>query len=69
MPVRGDANCDGVVNNFDIDAFVLAVSSGQAAWEGVYGCGYLCANDLDGDGAVTNFDIDPFVACLQGNCP
>ena len=69
VTVPGDANCDGAVNNFDIDAFVLAVSSGQAAWEAAYDCDYLCANDLDGDGVVTNFDIDPFVQCLQGNCP
>jgi hypothetical protein len=63
--VRGDANCDGVVNNFDIDPFVLAISSGQAAWEAAYSCDFLCACDADGDGVVNNFDIDPFVALLN----
>lgn len=64
----GDANCDGLVNNFDIDAFVLALTSGQAAWESMYGdeCDFLCVNDVDGNGMVNNFDIDPFVAILTG---
>lgn len=68
--VRADANCDGLVNNFDINAFVLALSGGQAQWESQFACNYLCANDINGDGAVNNFDIDPFVACIAGGgCP
>ncbi|MGE0480704.1 MAG: hypothetical protein AB7Q17_09555 [Phycisphaerae bacterium] len=62
----GDANCDGLVNNFDIDAFVLALTGGQTAWEAAFSCNYLCANDANGDGVVNNFDIDPFVAILAG---
>ena len=62
----GDANCDGSTNNFDIDAFVLAVSSGQAAWEAQYTCHFFCACDVNRDGSVNNFDIDPFVALLTG---
>ncbi|MBK8915805.1 MAG: thrombospondin type 3 repeat-containing protein [Phycisphaerales bacterium] len=64
--LRGDANCDGLVNNFDIDAFVLAIVEGQGAWSALYDCDYLCAIDVSGDGAANNFDIDPFVALILG---
>ncbi|MBK8913754.1 MAG: PQQ-binding-like beta-propeller repeat protein [Phycisphaerales bacterium] len=61
----GDLNCDGLVNNFDIDAFVLAIID-PSAHAGAYpGCSILGA-DLDGDGTVNNFDIDPFVQRLLG---
>jgi hypothetical protein len=73
---RGDANCDNAVNVFDIDAFVLALVEGEAAWTAAYSvelpfpaiapCGYLCVNDCNGDGAVNVFDIDPFVELLIG---
>ena len=60
----GDMNCDGVVNNFDIDPFVTAVASGEAAYHAAYpGCEFMNA-DCDGDGSISNFDIDPFVALL-----
>ncbi|QOJ13716.1 MAG: hypothetical protein HRU75_03265 [Planctomycetia bacterium] len=67
---RGDLNCDGVVNNFDIDPFVLAlVNPGQYGIQ-FPGC-YAQYADVDLDGAVTNFDIDVFVTdCLLGeSCP
>ncbi len=73
---RGDANCDGAVNGFDIDPFVVALARGRAAWEAEYSidlpfpavgaCGYLCVNDCNADGAVNAFDIDPFVELLVG---
>lgn len=65
----GDANCDGVVNNFDIDAFVLALTEGEAGWQDAYGgqgCTFLCVCDMNDDDAVNNFDIDPFVDLLTG---
>jgi hypothetical protein len=61
----GDANCDGAVNVFDIDPFVLALTS-PAQWSATYACHILCANDCNGDGEVNVFDIDPFVAALTG---
>ncbi|MBL8878819.1 MAG: immunoglobulin domain-containing protein [Phycisphaerales bacterium] len=61
-----DSNCDGTVNNFDIDAFVLALTGGQAAWSVQYPCDFFCANDVNRDTRVDNFDIDAFVACLTG---
>ena len=66
--LKGDANCDGVVNVFDIDPFVVALTS-LDVWQGTYqgaGCGFLCVNDCNGDGEVNVFDIDPFVQYLTG---
>ncbi len=68
----GDANCDGVVDNGDIDCFVAALlDSSGAAWQACAlatnpACtySYTCTNDLNRDGVVDNGDIDPFVACL-----
>jgi hypothetical protein len=60
----GDLNCDGAVNNFDIDPFVLALSD-PAAYEAAFPACERMNADLDGDGLVTNFDIDPFVARLS----
>ena len=65
----GDMNCDGAINNFDIDPFVLALTSAghatpfddyDAAWPA---CDGMLA-DCNEDGAVDNFDIDAFVALL-----
>jgi len=61
----GDANCNGSVDAFDIDAFALALTS-PSAWQTQYGCGYLCANDCNADGLVNTFDIDQFVRLLTG---
>jgi hypothetical protein len=59
----GDLNCDGAVNAFDIDAFVLAITD-PAGYAAAYpACSYLLA-DCNGDGSVNAFDIDPFVALL-----
>lgn len=59
----GDLNCDGVVNNFDIDPFVLALSD-PPGYAAAYPSCDRSGADIDGDGDVTNFDIDPFVAML-----
>jgi hypothetical protein len=60
-----DLNCDGAVNAFDIDPFVLALTDPEA-YAGVYAdCNYMLA-DVNGDGVVNAFDIDPFVAALTG---
>jgi hypothetical protein len=61
----GDLNCDGVVNNFDIDPFVLALSQ-PGAYAAAYPDCPIENADIDGDGVVNNFDIDPFVALLAG---
>lgn len=65
----GDANCDGLLNNFDIDPFVLALSDAAAYAAAFPNCD-LSRADMNGDGRVNNFDIDPFIACLSnGACP
>ena len=67
----GDLNCDGLVNSFDIDPFVLAVTD-SAAYAAAYpACDYMLG-DINGDGLVNSFDIDPFVVLLtstpEGAC-
>ncbi|MBL8880640.1 MAG: hypothetical protein JNG88_16125 [Phycisphaerales bacterium] len=61
----GDMNCDGTVNNFDIDPFVLGLTDPDA-----YALAFPTCNvengDVNGDGVFNNFDIDPFVALLTG---
>jgi hypothetical protein len=61
-----DANCDGSVNGFDIDPFVLALGNLQDWLDAGYTCDPLCVLDINGDGAVNGFDIDGFVACIAG---
>lgn len=62
----GDMNGDGDVNNFDIDAFVLALVD-ASGYEAAYpGLDRVRRGDIDGDGEMNNFDIDPFVTLLIG---
>lgn len=64
-----DMNCDHVVNNFDIDAFVLALLDAPAYAALYPGCD-RANGDVNHDNALNNFDIDPFVTCvLQAGCP
>ena len=63
--LAGDCNCDGAVNNFDIDAFVLALSDPAGYGAAFPDCPRTSA-DANGDGSVNNFDIDAFVALLTG---
>lgn len=63
-PVVGDMNGDGVINNFDIDAFVLALTDPDA-----YALQYPSIDpnvigDTNLDGELNNFDIDSFVDLL-----
>lgn len=60
---RGDLNCDGAINTFDIDPFVLALTSPDAYAASFAGCDYTLA-DVNYDGVVNAFDIDPFVLLL-----
>ncbi|MBU0638524.1 MAG: hypothetical protein KKB50_06640 [Planctomycetes bacterium] len=66
--VPGDLNCDGAVDGFDIDPFVL-VMGGQEPHDEYYGqypnCDHMLA-DVNGDGLVNGFDIDAFVGLLGG---
>jgi hypothetical protein len=62
---RGDVNCDGRLNNFDIGPFVLALTNPEGYAAAQPGCWRLRA-DVNGDGLVNNFDISPFVGLLTG---
>jgi probable HAF family extracellular repeat protein len=61
----GDLNCDGFVNAFDIDPFVLALTNPSGYASAYPNCDIMRA-DANGDGAVNAFDIDPFVVLLIG---
>jgi len=61
----GDLNCDGTVNAFDIDPFILALTDPSAYAETYPDCAVINA-DINGDGTVNAFDIDPFIALLTG---
>ena len=63
--VTGDLNCDGLVNSFDIDPFVLALSDPGEYASAYPDCNWMLA-DANGDGVVNAFDIDPFVNLLTG---
>jgi hypothetical protein len=65
LGLRGDLNCDGAVNNFDIDAFVLALTDDSAYTAAFPDCDRNLA-DVNRDGLVNNFDIDAFVALMTG---
>jgi trimeric autotransporter adhesin len=61
----GDLNCDGLVNTFDIDPFVLALVDPTGYAEAYPTCNRALA-DINVDGGINPFDIDPFVALLIG---
>ncbi len=58
-----DLNCDSLVNNGDIDPFVLAITQ-----PGQYAVDFpecdIMNGDINGDGWTNNGDIDAFVALL-----
>ena len=56
-------NCDGAVDFFDIDAFVLAITD-PAAYATQYPDCSLSYADCNQDGEVNFFDIDPFVELI-----
>ena len=66
---RGDLNCDGAIDSFDIDPFVLALTD-PAGYQAQYPNCNIMNGDINCDGAVDSFDIDGFVECIvTGTCP
>ena len=63
--ITGDVNCDGTINVFDIDPFVLALTD-PATYAAAHPDCDLNHADVNGDGEVNVFDIDPFVSLLTG---
>jgi hypothetical protein len=64
---RGDANCDGSIDFFDIDPFLTALFD-LSAYEATYCGGAICTADGDCSGSIDFFDIDPILACLFEAC-
>ncbi len=60
----GDLNCDGQINNADIDPFVLAITD-PATYGTLYPECDINYGDCNDDGLVNNADIDSFVALLS----
>ena len=61
----GDVNCDGLVNAFDIDPFVVALTD-PSAYLAAYPECHLGRADCNHDTTLDAFDIDPFIALLTG---
>jgi hypothetical protein len=59
----GDLNCDGVVDQFDIDPFVLALVDPTGYASSFPGC-FIYNADCNEDGFVNAFDIDLFIGLL-----
>lgn len=64
--IVGDMNGDGLVNSFDIDGFVLALTFPHEYAETYPGQFADCAGDVNRDGVTNSFDIDGFVDLLVG---
>ncbi|MBK8914366.1 MAG: hypothetical protein IPM64_07135 [Phycisphaerales bacterium] len=73
--IPGDANCDGTMNGFDTNPWVIALLNIESLTPPpeyvaeVRTNAALCWNgrrlwgDMNCDGALNNFDIDPFISC------
>ena len=64
--VPGDLDGNRVVDSFDIDAFVLALTDPQGFDQQYPNVDRTCAGDLNHDGVFDTFDIDPFIDLLTG---
>ena len=64
-PILGDVNCDGVVNAFNIEPFLVALFD-PAGYATLYPDCDINLADINGDGAVDAFDIEPFLELLFG---
>ncbi len=62
-PETGDCNCDGMIDFFDIDPFVMAMTTPET-YEATYPDCDLSTADCNLDGIVDFFDIDPFIALI-----
>ena len=59
----GDMNCDGEVNAFDIEAFLLALFDPDEYAIRFPDCD-INNGDINGDGNINAFDIEPFLELL-----
>ncbi len=61
----GDANCDGAIDAFDVEPFILALTDPNGYATRYPDCAVECS-DVNGDGAVDAFDIEAFIDLLVG---
>ncbi len=64
---RGDANCDGSIDFFDIDPFLQALFD-RPAYQMAFCNAGICGVDTNCDGNIDFFDIDPLIVCLFEGC-
>lgn len=64
----GDANCDGAIDFFDIDPFLMALFD-PGTYASTFCGGSICAVDANCDDSINFFDIDPFINCIFSGCP
>jgi len=62
---RGDMNCDGVIDGFDIQPFVLALTN-PGQYQATYPDCDIYHADTNCDGVIDGFDIQPLVGLLAG---
>ncbi|MFH1745479.1 MAG: PQQ-binding-like beta-propeller repeat protein [Planctomycetota bacterium] len=62
---RGDMNCDGNVNSYDIDGFICAIGADCDYESGWPDCQRQYA-DCNADGDLNAYDIDPFIELVGG---
>jgi hypothetical protein len=67
MTIPADTNCDGAVNVFDIDSFLLALFD-PIGYAAAYPECERSSADANEDGSVDFFDVDPFVDCIIWGC-
>ena len=69
-PIFGDMNGDGVLDNFDIQPFEVALTNpGSYLTSYPRLSDYGRRGDIDDDGAFDNFDIQPFEGLLTSAAP
>ena len=61
----GDLNCDGKINTFDIEPYLLALFDRREYANQYPDCDIELA-DINEDGSINAFDIEPFVELLFG---
>ena len=59
----GDLNCDGQVNAFDIEPFLVALFDPDS-YAGMFPDCDINLADIDGNGVIDAFDIEPFLGIL-----
>jgi len=65
LGLPGDLNGDAAVDNFDIDAFVLALTNPAGYAQKYPNIDPILVGDMNGDGKLNNFDIDGFVELIS----